>query len=113
MARASALHGLGRHQEAYDDMQSLMQTWGQGDAVVRHAYERADFEVRKEKRPDYYALIGCLSVASESEIKSAYKKRALEWHPDKWMDQPLEVRKVYEEKFKHLGHVLEILCDPF
>ena len=60
-------------------------------AQVRHAYERADFEVRKEKRPDYYALIGCLSVASESEIKSAYKKRALEWHPDKWMDQPLEV----------------------
>ena len=29
------------------------------------------------------------------------------------MDQPEEVRKVYEEKFKHLGHVLEILCDPF
>mmetsp|Transcript_75372 Transcript_75372/g.214349 ORF Transcript_75372/g.214349 Transcript_75372/m.214349 type:complete len:605 (-) Transcript_75372:409-2223(-) len=113
MARASALHGLGRHQEAYDDMQGLMQTWGQGDTVVRHAYERADFEVRKEKRPDYYALIGCLSVACESEIKSAYKKRALEWHPDKWMDQPEDVRKVYEEKFKHLGHVLEILCDPF
>lgn len=81
MAKANALHALGRHDEALDDMNTLMGTWGANDAVVRHAYDRAQFEVRKAKRPDYYGIIGVRSVASESEIKSEYRKRALEWHP--------------------------------
>ena len=45
--------------------------------MIRHAYERADFEVRKAKRPDFYAALGVMSVATEGEIKSEYRQKAL------------------------------------
>jgi len=113
LARVHALHSLGRHDESLEDLTSLMQRWGSNDPMIRHAYERADFEVRKAKRPKYYEAMGVMSVASESEIKSAYRRRALECHPDKMMDKEPQERKKAEAEFKFLGDVLEVLTDPF
>ena len=45
------------------------------------------------------------------EIKKAYKKRALELHPDKQLNE--EEKKKCEEQFKLMGEGLEILCDQF
>ena len=42
----------------------------EGDEVVKHWHEQADFKVRRQKRPDYYAILGVSSVASEPEIKA-------------------------------------------
>ena len=113
LTKANALHALGRHQEALDDLSGLMQRWGQSDAVLRHAYERADFEVRRVKRPDYYAMLGIGSISSEMEIKTAYRQKCLECHPDKFMDKSVEERAAAEERFKALGDMLEVLTDPF
>ena len=63
-------------------MQTLSQTFS-NDAQVTHALNRAAFEVRKAKRPNYYDLLHVPSIASQLEVKAAYKQRALEWHPDK------------------------------
>jgi DnaJ homolog subfamily C member 7 len=111
LTKAQALHALGRHTEALADMQALSQTFG-NDAQVSHALQRASFEVRKEKRPDYYALLKVPSIASIMEIKSAYKQRALEYHPDKHTESE-GARRAAEEKFKLLGEALEILGDEF
>jgi curved DNA-binding protein CbpA len=46
------------------------------------------------------------------EIKSAYKQRALEYHPDKHTESE-GARRAAEEKFKLLGEALEILGDEF
>ena len=54
---------------------------------VRHAHERAEFETRRAARPDAYAELGASPVATEAEIKQAFKQRALETHPDKFMDR--------------------------
>lgn len=59
LTKRLALHALGRHEEAVQEMSKLMQGWGQNDATVRHAYQQADFELRKSKRCDYYALMVC------------------------------------------------------
>lgn len=109
LTKAQALHALGRHDEALRDMSTLAQTF-QNDTQVTHAQQRASFEVRRVKRPDYYALLQVPSIASAVEIKQAYKQRALEWHPDKH-EQTAEARKVAEERFKLLGEALEILTD--
>lgn len=109
LTRANALHGLGRHAEALKDMEQLARTF-EHDTRVRGALQRASFEVRKEARPDYYALLGVPSVASVVEIKGAYKQRALEWHPDKHTESAEATAKA-EAHFKLLGEALEILGD--
>jgi len=56
---------------------------------------------------DLYAVLELTKEATDEEIKKAYKKSALKWHPDRNPDNPIA-----EEKFKTLSHAYEVLSDP-
>lgn len=56
---------------------------------------------------DYYEVLGVSKSASESEIKSSYRKLAMKYHPDKNPDD-----KQAEEKFKEAAEAYEVLSNP-
>lgn len=61
---------------------------------------------------DYYEVLGLSKGASVDEIKSAYRKLALQWHPDKWVNGTDAEKKTAEEKFKEASEAYSVLSDP-
>ena len=58
-------------------------------------------------KQDYYDILGVSKGATNSEIKKAYRKKAIEFHPDK---NPGDSSS--EEKFKNAAEAYEVLGDP-
>jgi len=58
-------------------------------------------------KKDYYSLLGVSRTVGEDELKKAYRKLAMQFHPDK---NPGD--KKAEEKFKEISEAYEVLSDP-
>ena len=63
-----------------------------------------------EKR-EYYEVLGVNKNSTPDEIKSAYRKAALKWHPDKWVNGTDAEKKTAEENFKEASEAYSVLSD--
>ena len=59
-------------------------------------------------KSDYYDILGVDKKSSQDEIKKAYRKKALEWHPDKHKGAD---KAQAEKRFKEINEAYQILSD--
>ncbi|KAM0953693.1 putative DnaJ protein P58IPK [Dioscorea sansibarensis] len=91
---------------AVEDLKSAAQKSPQ-DMNIREALRKAEKSLKLSKRKDWYKILGIPKTASIAEIKRAYKKLALQWHPDKNVDN----REEAEAQFREVAAAYEVLGD--
>ncbi|WP_448820108.1 molecular chaperone DnaJ [Cetobacterium sp.] len=60
---------------------------------------------------DFYEVLGIAKGASDTEIKKAYRKAAMKYHPDKFSGANESEKKEAEDKFKEINEAYQILSD--
>ncbi|KAI1037328.1 hypothetical protein LB503_008980 [Fusarium chuoi] len=96
--KANAFGGAERWEDAELDPE---------DRTIMREIRKAELELKKAQRKDYYKIVGVEKTATGDEIKKAYRKMAVKLHPDKNPGDPHA-----EEKFKDLQEAYECLSDP-
>jgi DnaJ-class molecular chaperone len=64
--------------------------------------------LRVKMGKDYYKTLGVAKTASQEEIKKAYRKLALKWHPDRC---PPDKKDEAQKKFQEIGEAFDVLSD--
>ena len=73
---------------------------------------KAKTALKRAGRKDLYSILGVSANATDEEIKKAYKKGALKYHPDKQAGKSDAEKEEAEALFKSVGEAYECLIDP-
>lgn len=79
---------------------------------IKMKIKKAKVSLKRSKRKDLYSILGVGQDASEQEIKSAYRKAALKYHPDRHTNKSDAEKAEAEAMFKNIGEAYEILSNP-
>eukprot|EP00532_Pseudo-nitzschia_australis_P020453 CAMPEP_0168291284 /NCGR_PEP_ID=MMETSP0142_2-20121227/6124_1 /TAXON_ID=44445 /ORGANISM="Pseudo-nitzschia australis, Strain 10249 10 AB" /LENGTH=524 /DNA_ID=CAMNT_0008238729 /DNA_START=222 /DNA_END=1799 /DNA_ORIENTATION=+ len=75
---------------------------------ARQKVLQAEVALKQSKEKNYYKILGLPRTANAKDIKKAYRALALEWHPDKNIDNQEEA----EKKFQDIAEANEVLSNP-
>ena len=78
---------------------------------VQQKLKEAKLKLKQAQRKNYYKILGVEKTAQPDEIKKAYRKLALKWHPDKNSGSDEDKAKA-EKMFKDIGEAYAVLSDP-
>ncbi|XP_013387909.1 dnaJ homolog subfamily C member 3 [Lingula anatina] len=76
---------------------------------AQEGQQRAQKLLKNSQKRDYYKILGVKRNANKRAINKAYRKLALQWHPDKFDG---EEKKKAEKKFMDIAAAKEVLSDP-
>ena len=107
--RADIHSELEEYQSAVYDLEQAKQIDPTGFNVNQKS-KQAKHDLKKASRKNYYKILGVPKDADDSQIKKAYRKLALKWHPDK-NSQTEERREEADAKFKDIGEAYAVLSD--
>ena len=97
---------LEEYNEAVKNFSEATEYDSTGFGVVGKLKDAQD-KAKKSKRKDYYKILGVEKGASDADIRKAYKKAALKWHPDKNNGSEEST-----EMFKKISEDYAILSNP-
>lgn len=96
------------YEEAVKDFRSALDK-DEDFSRAKEGIQKAQKLEKQAKKRDYYKILGVKRTASKKEINKAYKKLAMQWHPDKFQDE--EDKKTAEKKFMDIAAAKEVLLD--
>jgi len=83
----------------------------QGNRQYHDELNKARTELKKSKRKDFYKILNAKKYATEKEIKRAFRKCAVKYHPDKFISKPKDEQDVAEDKYKECVEAQDILSN--
>lgn len=104
--KATALGLSGRWEDAVKEWKEIAEL-NPEDRSIQTEIRKAELELKKAQRKDYYKIMGLEKDCDANDIKKAYRKLAVKLHPDK---NPGDADA--EAKFKDLSEAYETLSDP-
>lgn len=104
--KANALGLAERWEDCVKEWKALQELEPE-DRTIAQEVKRAELELKKSQRKDYYKILGIDKNADETQIKKAYRKLAIVHHPDK---NPGDASA--EARFKDISEAYETLSDP-
>jgi len=107
--RAQCYCSIEKYDEAINDYEFVLKREPTNEIKV--ALRETKHLLKLSKRKNYYKILDVPKIATEYEIKKAYRLLALKIHPDK-IDGTEEDKKVAEAKFKDIVEAYGILSDP-
>ena len=107
--RGNIYMGLNMYEEAKYDFQKVKDN-DPSNKDVHKLLEESKKEEKKAKKRDYYKILDLDRNASPDDIRKAYKKLALKWHPDRNSESE-ESQKMAEKMFKDINDAYVVLSD--
>ena len=104
--KANALGQADRWEDAVREWKSI-QEMDPEDRTIPKEVRKAELELKKSQRKDYYKILNVEKSADDNQIKKAYRKLAIVHHPDKNPGDDAAA-----ERFKDIGEAYETLSDP-
>lgn len=109
MRRGNIYMALKMYEEAKYDFQKVKDAEPSNRDAVNSLEEAKKLEKQAKKR-DYYKILDLKPDASENDIRKAYKKLALKWHPDR-NNESEEQKKMAEKTFRDINDAYSVLSD--
>jgi DnaJ family protein C protein 7 len=104
--KANALGQAERWEEAGREWKAIQEIEPEDRSIAKEI-RRAELELKKAQRKDYYKILNIEKNADENQIKKAYRRLAIVHHPDK---NPGDTDA--EARFKDISEAYETLSDP-
>eukprot|EP00118_Oscarella_pearsei_P028830 m.3045 g.3045 ORF g.3045 m.3045 type:complete len:509 (+) comp9026_c0_seq1:154-1680(+) len=109
LRRAKSYLQLQQFEEAVRDFEKVSEK--EPSQVNSAALRDAKKQLKMSKRKNYYKILNVSPMASDDEIKKAYKRSALKLHPDRHASGTPEEKEEAEKNFKEVGEAYSVLTD--
>ncbi|KAG2230774.1 hypothetical protein INT48_001676 [Thamnidium elegans] len=107
--RGQVLLNRKEFEAAVRDLEKANELSNSHNSRIRQLLQQAQQKLKLSRKKDYYKLLDVSPNADSREIKKAYRKKAHEWHPDKYSGD-LEKEQV-ERKMADINQAYEVLSD--